>query len=40
MKYIYISIEVGGIQYEWNNFNDMLEYYKWINPNKWRWTYK
>ena len=33
----YISMDVGGIWYEWTNFEEMLEYYKGYPQDRWTW---
>ena len=33
----YISIDVGGIMHEWDDFDEMIEYYKNYPQDRWEW---
>jgi hypothetical protein len=33
----YTSIEIGGIQHEWDDFKTMIEYYKGHPNDRWIW---
>ena len=36
----YVSIDVGGIMYEWDDFSEMIEYYKGFPKDRWKWNFK
>jgi len=40
IRLVYISIDVGGISHEWEDFNEMIKYYQGYPSNRWRWTMK
>ena len=37
---MYVSMDIGGISYEWEDFNEMIEYYRGYPSDRWWWTKK